>query len=84
MRQTRVYTWRNINRLAVANGLILRFHNDVGISPRTFHLGVYGKTYDDLIILKDLSVADVEDNKKLSNGMTLTQTILSNAIRSKK
>lgn len=75
IRKTRVYSWPIMNRYAVEHGLILRFHNEKGISPRTFHLGEYGDTADHGIILKDLSVADIEDDLKLNNGMTMRETI---------
>lgn len=83
-RKTRVYSWGVMSKLAAEHGLTIRFHNEKGISPRTFQLGKRGTTAESEVILANLSVADIEDDYKLSNGMTMKQTIMANAIRSKK
>ena len=83
-RKTRVYSWGVMYKLAAEHGLTLRFHNEKGISPRTFQLGKRGTTAESEVILANLSVADIEDDYKLSNGMTMKQTIMAHAIRSKK
>lgn len=73
-----------MSRLAADHGLTLRFHNDAGISPRTFQLGKRGTKAESEVILSNLSVADIEDDYKLSNGMTMKQTIIANTTRCKK
>ena len=74
--------WGYMRDMASQNGLTLRYHNKKGEYPRTFELVIARTPVGTDCILKNLSVPDIEGI--LSNGLTMEQTFIGNAIRSKK
>jgi len=76
--------WGYMRDMASQNGLTLRYHNKKGEYPRTFELVIARTPVGTNCILKNLSVSDIENEGILSNGLTMEQTIIGNAIRSKK
>ncbi len=76
--------WGYIRDMASQNGLTLRYHNKKGEYPRTFELVIASTPVGTDCTLKNLSVPDIENEDILSNGLTMEQTIIAKAIRSKK
>ena len=79
----RKHDWCDIRDLASINGLTLRRDKKVGDTPHTFELVVARTPVGTDYIINEMYVEDVENDMPLSNGKTITETILTNAVRSK-
>ena len=79
----RKHDWCDIRDLASINGLTLRRDKKVGDTPHTFELVVARTPIGTDYIINEMYVEDVENDMPLSNGKTITETILTNAVRSK-
>ena len=80
----RKHDWCDIRDLASINGLTLRRDKKVGDTPHTFELVVARTPLGTDYIINGMYVEDVENDMPLSNGKTITEIILANAVRSKK
>lgn len=80
----RKHDWCDIRDLASINGLTLRRDKKVGDTPHTFELVVARTPVGNDYIINGMYVEDVENDIPLSNGRTITEIILANAVRSKK
>lgn len=74
--------WVEMRHLASDNGLTLRRYQTK--KPHLFELVAARTPAGGKPILTGMTHEDVEGDGKLSNGKTLAQTIMANAVRSKK
>lgn len=84
MSKGRKHDWCDIRDLATNNGLTLRHVDKNGPIPHKFELVIARTLVGTDYIINNMYVEDVENDLPLSNGKTITETILANAMRSKK
>ncbi|MBP2280621.1 hypothetical protein H4W00_001434 [Psychrobacter sp. PL19] len=84
MSKGRKHDWCDIRDLASNNGLTLRHVDKKGPKPHKFELVIARTPVGTDYMIGGMSVEDIENDLPLSNGKTITQNIIANAVRSKK